>query len=306
MVADEADRFDAVAFACAALGKGHALEIGVGLPNSVPATSGQVMLEWARRAEEGPFSSLGVVDRLLFDSYEPLSLLAAAAAITRRIKLATMIVISPLRPTGLLAKEAATVDALSGGRLVLGVAVGARHDDYRAAGVSASGRGPRLTQQLLEMRSYWENDEMGPSETSDGGPTLLVGGASDAAFQRAANHADGYVHGGGPPRAFARAADRARAAWADAGRPGRPLLWGQSYFALGDEVVDEGREHMRAYYSFTGPFVEKIVDGLLTSAQDIAQLVRGYEQAGCDELVLLPAHSAPEQLDRLAEALAGL
>jgi alkanesulfonate monooxygenase SsuD/methylene tetrahydromethanopterin reductase-like flavin-dependent oxidoreductase (luciferase family) len=280
------------------------LEIGVGLPSSVPETPGDVLLEWAARAEEGPFSSLGVVDRVRFDSYEPLSVLAAAAAVTRRLKLATMILISPLRTTALLAKEAATVDALSGGRLVLGVAVGARPDDYRAAGIDSSGRGRRLTQQLVEMRSVWRDEEVGPN--SNGGPTVLVGGASDVAFHRVANHADGYVHGGGPARAFARAAAGAVAAWIDAGRPGRPLLWGQNYFALGEDAVDRGRQYMRSYYSFTGPFVDRIVAGLLTSPQDVAQLVMGYRDAGCDELVLLPAHSDPEQLDRLADVLSGL
>jgi alkanesulfonate monooxygenase SsuD/methylene tetrahydromethanopterin reductase-like flavin-dependent oxidoreductase (luciferase family) len=282
------------------------VEIGVGLPSSVPTTPGSVLLEWARRADAGPYSSLGVVDRLRFDSYEPLSLLAAAAAVTNRIKLATMIVVSPLRATALLAKEAATVDALSGGRLVLGVALGARHDDYRTAGIDPAGRGSLFTEQLVAMRAQWDDEEVGPRATTDGGPTLLVGGSGDAAFQRVANHADGYVHGGGPARAFERAANGARAAWSEAGRPGRPLLWGQSYFALGDDAAERGREYMRSYYAFTGPFVEKIVAATLTSAQDVVQVVQGYEAAGCDELVLFPAVSDPDQLDRLADALGSI
>ena len=282
------------------------MEIGVGLPSTVPATPGSLLLEWAERAEAGPYSSLGVLDRLRFDSYEPLSLLAAAAAVTSRIKLATMIVTSPLRTTALLAKEAATIDALSGGRLVLGVALGARHDDYEAAGIDPAGRGALLTEQLLAFRAQWENDRIGPRAAADGGPTLLVGGSGDAAFQRVANHGDGYVHNGGPPRAFERAANGARAAWTEAGRPGLPLLWGQGYFALGDEAAERGREYMRGYYAFTGPFVEKIVAGTLTSAQDVVRLVQGYEAAGCDELVLFPAVSDPDQIDRLADALGSI
>src|SRR5712692_5890349 len=101
------------------------MQIGVGLPNGVPGTDGQLVIEWARRADEGPFSSLGVLDRLVYDSYEPLLSLAAAAAVTQRVKLATTIVIGPLRNTTLLAKLAASLDALSNGRLVLGLAVGA-------------------------------------------------------------------------------------------------------------------------------------------------------------------------------------
>jgi hypothetical protein len=117
-----------------------------------------------------------------------------------------------------------------------------------------------------------------------------------------ARYADGYAHNGGPPRAFARAAASALAAWSDLGRPGRPLLWGQGYFALGDE--DAGDKYLRDYYAFTGPFAEKIAAGNLTSARAIRDFVRGYEEAGCDELILFPTVADLGQLERLAEVLA--
>jgi alkanesulfonate monooxygenase SsuD/methylene tetrahydromethanopterin reductase-like flavin-dependent oxidoreductase (luciferase family) len=131
---------------------------------------------------------------------------------------------------------------------------------------------------------------------------ILVGGASGAALARMARHADGYAHGGGPPRAFARAAAAAQAAWSDLGRPGRPRLWGQAYFALGDE--DAGEAYLRDYYAFTGPFADRIAAGLLTSGRAIKDFVRGYAEAGCDELVLLPAVPEIGQIDRLAEVVA--
>jgi alkanesulfonate monooxygenase SsuD/methylene tetrahydromethanopterin reductase-like flavin-dependent oxidoreductase (luciferase family) len=134
---------------------------------------------------------------------------------------------------------------------------------------------------------------------------LLVGGTSDVSYYRMARHSDGYVHGGGPPRAFERAADTARAAWAEAGRPGAPLLWGQGYFALGDDARRAGETYMREYYSFVGPFAERIVEGLLTTPQDVLAFVRGYSEAGCNELVLMPGVSDPVQLERLADVLAG-
>src|ERR671919_1095934 len=210
------------------------MRVGIGLPNAVPGTEGATLLEWARRAEAGPFTSLGVLDRVAYDSHEPLGTLAAAAAVTGRIRLVTMVVIAPLRPAVMLAKQAASVDALSGGRLTLGLAVGARTEDYEAAGVSHTDRGRRFDEQLAELRDRWES-ELDPKPAQSGGPELLVGGSSDVAFARVARHAQGYVHGGGPPRAFARAADAARAAWADASRPDRPALWGQSYFAMGQD-----------------------------------------------------------------------
>ena len=129
------------------------MEIGIGLPAAIPGTEPGQLLQWARRAEARGFSSLGTIDRIVYPNYEPLIALAAAAAVTERIRLATTILIAPYRANGaLVAKQAATLDRLSNGRLVLGAAVGGREDDYEASGVdfhagdastrcSTSGRG---------------------------------------------------------------------------------------------------------------------------------------------------------------------
>jgi alkanesulfonate monooxygenase SsuD/methylene tetrahydromethanopterin reductase-like flavin-dependent oxidoreductase (luciferase family) len=271
------------------------MNVGIGLPNTIPGADGRLLVEWARRADAGPFSTLAVLDRLAYDSIDPFAALAAAAGVTERVGLATMIAIGPLRNTVLLVRQAVSVDALSGGRLTLGLAVGARLDDYETAGVEHKGRGARLSEQLARLR---DGDELGVRPDLP----LLVGGMTGPAFARMARYADGYAHNGGPPRAFARAAASARAAWSDLGRPGRPLLWGQGYFALGDE--EAGAAYLRDYYAFTGPFAEKIAAGNLTSARAIKDFVRGYSEAGCDELILFPSVSDLAQLDRLAEALA--
>lgn len=278
------------------------MRIGIGLPTSTPGRSGEGLLDWARRADEGPFTSVGVVDRLVYDCYDPLVALTAAAAVTQRVQLCTMVVIGPLRRPALLAKQAASLDVLSGGRLVLGLSIGARRDDYQAAGAEWRSRGRDLSVQLAAMRAVWTDPEIGPAPLREGGPTVLVGGGSGASFLRAARHADGYVHGGGPPRAFASAADRLRAAWAEVGRPGEAALWGQSYFTLTD--AEAGAAYMRDYYAFTGGFAERITAGLLTTPEAIREQIRGYADAGCDELVLLPATSDPGEVDRLADVVA--
>src|SRR5690349_16404142 len=109
------------------------MQLGIGLPNTLAGASGELLLAWARRADAGPFASLGVFDRLLYQSFDPLIALAAAAGATSRVGLASTIIIGPLRNDALLAKEAAALDAISGGRLTLGLALGARRDDYLAA-----------------------------------------------------------------------------------------------------------------------------------------------------------------------------
>src|SRR3954469_13863033 len=111
------------------------MDVGIGLPATIPGVEGAQLIEWARRAEARGFSSLGTIDRLVYGNYEPLIALAAAAAVTERIRLATSILIAPYRRNAAhLAKEALSVDRLSGGRLVFGVAVGGREDDYEASG----------------------------------------------------------------------------------------------------------------------------------------------------------------------------
>jgi alkanesulfonate monooxygenase SsuD/methylene tetrahydromethanopterin reductase-like flavin-dependent oxidoreductase (luciferase family) len=278
------------------------MNIGVGLPTSTSGISAELLLDWAKRADAGPFSSLGVVDRVAYHNYEPFTALAAAAAVTRRVRLATMVVIAPLRNTAMLAKQAASLDAISGGRLTLGLAVGARGEDYQASGIDSRGRGRRFGEQLEAIRDIWEEGKIGPTPVAPG-PHMLVGGSSGEALARMARYADGYMHGGGPPRAFAGAASKALTAWSDLGRPGRPRLWGMGYFALGDGSGDVGADYLRHYYAFTGPFAEKIAAGNLTSPGAIADFIRGYEDAGCDELVLFPTVSGIEQIDRLAEVI---
>jgi alkanesulfonate monooxygenase SsuD/methylene tetrahydromethanopterin reductase-like flavin-dependent oxidoreductase (luciferase family) len=283
------------------------MRIGVGLPTTIPGVPGPLIIEWAKQTDTGPFSSLGVLDRLAYDSYDPLLSLAAVAAVTERVKLATTIIIGPLHNTGILAKMAVSLDALSGGRLVLGLAVGARRDDYTAANVEFRSRGKRLSEQLAALRTLWENGGISPRIERASRPKILLGGLSDQGFARMVRYTDGYVHGGGPPRAFARAADKARAAWIDACRPGQPQLWAQGYFALGDDAtIEAGHAYLRDYYAFTGPFAKRIASEMLTNPQAIAQFMRGYAEAGCDELVLFPTVADLRQLELLANILVGL
>src|SRR3954453_18583997 len=171
------------------------MDVGIGLPLTIRGATGAQIVQWAQRAEARGFSSLGTIDRIVYANYDPLIALAAAAAVTERIKLATTILIAPLRISGaMLAKQAASVDALSGGRLVLGVAVGGREDDYEAAGADFGSRGKAFDRMLEEWAEVWNGDAIGP----DARPSVIIGGSSGAAFRRAAAH-DGWIMGGGSP-----------------------------------------------------------------------------------------------------------
>src|SRR5262245_26916581 len=125
------------------------MKIGIGLPATIPGTTGEQIVEWARAAESHGFSSLGVVDRLVYGNLEPLVTLSAAATVTERITLMTSVLVVPMRANAaLLAKQAASINRLSGGRLRLGMAVGGYEDDYAASGVPFAGRGRRFDEML--------------------------------------------------------------------------------------------------------------------------------------------------------------
>jgi alkanesulfonate monooxygenase SsuD/methylene tetrahydromethanopterin reductase-like flavin-dependent oxidoreductase (luciferase family) len=157
------------------------MDVGIGLPNAVPGTTGARLSEWARRADARGFSSLGTIDRVVYDNYEPLIALAAAAAVTERIGLCTAVLLAPLRTNATeLAKQALSVNALSGGRFTLGIGLGAREDDYEASGVELAGRGKRVDEMLKRIREVWNGGEIGPRVA--GSPGLVVGGHADASY----------------------------------------------------------------------------------------------------------------------------
>jgi alkanesulfonate monooxygenase SsuD/methylene tetrahydromethanopterin reductase-like flavin-dependent oxidoreductase (luciferase family) len=286
------------------------VDVGIGLPSTIPGTDREQLLEWARRAEARGFSSLGTIDRIVYDNYEPLIALAAAAAVTERIRLATTILIAPYRANAaLVAKQAASVDRLSGGRLVLGVAVGGREDDYEASGVDFHTRGRRMDEMLETWQRVWAGESFGTArpigpQPSRGRPALLLGGAADAVFRRAAEYGDGWLLGGGTPDMFRGGLAKAQAAWQAAGREGAPRTAALAYYALGDGAEQAADRYLNDYYAFLGDYSSMIADGAAKDAETVVQYVRGFSDAGCDELFLFPCDPDPGQVDLLAEAIA--
>jgi alkanesulfonate monooxygenase SsuD/methylene tetrahydromethanopterin reductase-like flavin-dependent oxidoreductase (luciferase family) len=281
------------------------MDVGIGLPNAVRGVDRAGIVDWAQRAEAAGFSSLGTIDRIVYSNYESLIALAAAAAVTERIRLATDILIAPLRQnTALLAKQAATIDNLSGGRLVLGLAPGGREDDYEASGVDFHRRGRIFDAQLGELARLWSGDGgVGPPPVN-GRPGLFVGGTSDVAYRRVARHADGWTAGGGGAERFAPGREQALAAWRDEGRDGEPRTMALFYFSLGDRAEEDARENLGHYYSFLGEYAAMVADGADKSAGAIRDTLAAYEQAGADEVICFPASADPTQVDRLADAVA--
>jgi alkanesulfonate monooxygenase SsuD/methylene tetrahydromethanopterin reductase-like flavin-dependent oxidoreductase (luciferase family) len=294
------------------------MEIGIAYPKIIPATRGERVVEWAMRVDEGPFSSLALIDRLVYGTHESLIVLAAAAAVTVRVRLMPTVLIAPLRPAALLAKQAASIDSISGGRFVLGVGVGSRPDDFASVGVSMRTRGKLFDEQIETIRRIWAgesvNDEVGPigpRPARPGGPEILIGGRSDAALKRSGRVGDGYIAGSagsGSTNEVNEVAGYykvAEQAWRDAGKPGRPRFVAALTCAVGAYAAERTRESMRSYYAFRGDAAKKMELPIPHTEKTLHDAIDAFEQIGADELVLEPGVGDLDQLDRLAEIVEG-
>src|SRR3954470_5273752 len=116
------------------------MDITIGLPNTVGGVTPDSLLECSRRAEARGFPGVASLDRLVYPGYEALVSLAAAAAVTDRVRLTTQVLLAPWRMNAaLIAKQVATLQHLSNGRMVLGIGLGGREDDYTASGATTKG-----------------------------------------------------------------------------------------------------------------------------------------------------------------------
>jgi alkanesulfonate monooxygenase SsuD/methylene tetrahydromethanopterin reductase-like flavin-dependent oxidoreductase (luciferase family) len=281
------------------------MDVAIGLPNAVPGTTGEQLTEWARRAEARGFSSLGTIDRIAYPNIEPLTALAAAAAVTERIGLATTVLLGPLRENPVaLAKQVASVHAISGHRMTLGIGLGGRDDDYELAEVETGTRGKDLDEMLERIWEVWKGDEMGPDTASH--PRVLVGGSVEASFKRAARFGDGWIAAGAPPQQFAEWRAGFEKAWSESGRSEAPQNAALAYFSLGDRAEEDAKAYLTHYYAWLGEDVANfIADSAAKDADAVQGAINAFADAGCQELFLFPSSNDPAQVDLLAGA-AGL
>jgi alkanesulfonate monooxygenase SsuD/methylene tetrahydromethanopterin reductase-like flavin-dependent oxidoreductase (luciferase family) len=286
------------------------VDIGIGLPNAVPGTEGRRLIDWAKNAEEAGFSTLGTIGRLVYPNYEELVALSAAAAVTSRIRLTTSVLLAPLYSnSALFAKQAASLDRLSGGRLVLGLGLGGRDDDFTASALPTKGKGRRLDEQLTEMKRIWSGERygyagaIGPEPVRRGGPELILGGTVQASFRRVALLGDGWIMGGGTPDMFAQAAAGVDQAWQEAGRPGKPRKLSLAYFALGPNARNQADNYILHYYAWIGDVAKQIAVGAAISTEMARGYAAAFASAGCDELIFVPTTSSPDQIELLADAV---
>lgn len=283
-----------------------AMDVGIGLPNSLLGVRGPDLVDWARRAERSGFSVLGSIGRIVYDTDEELVALAAAAGATERIGLMTTILVAPPRQPVLLAKQAATLSRVSGGRFRLGLGLGPRDDDYLALGVEPTDRGKRLDEVIDTCRAVWAGEPLQGIDGRVGPPpeqlALVLSGFSEAAYRRAGQKADAFLAGPVPPEAVGQAFRAVKRAAEEAGRP-TPKLYAARYAAIGEDASDEADRNAASYYGSAGDeFVSMMRKNILRTPEQVRETLAALDQQGCQELCLWPMATGIAQVDRLAEA----
>jgi alkanesulfonate monooxygenase SsuD/methylene tetrahydromethanopterin reductase-like flavin-dependent oxidoreductase (luciferase family) len=260
------------------------MKIGIALPSAFLNVPGSLIREWARLADEGPFSSLVVPDRLAYRDLDQLMTLAVAAGETQRIRLLTSVLVAPLHDASVLAKQTASLDVLSNGRLTLGLGVGIREDDFRAASSPYHNRGKRFEQQLEVMTRLWagqpldeQTGPIGPSPVQPGGPEILLG-------------------------AFAPAA--AEQAWQSGGRPGKPRLVSDAFFGFGPDAASRSAAYILDYHAPLGPMAQQMAENVIASPEDVRAKLKAFEELGTDEVLFIPCIPELDQVRRLIDCLA--
>jgi alkanesulfonate monooxygenase SsuD/methylene tetrahydromethanopterin reductase-like flavin-dependent oxidoreductase (luciferase family) len=283
------------------------MRIGIGLPAAVPGAPHPALGAWAAEAERLGFESVAAIDRLVYDNLDPLVALAAAAARTERVELLTTVLNVPYRQNAVaLAKQIASVDLLSGGRLTVSLALGGWPEDYHESDLPMARRGATLEAMLAKMRSVWAGEVAGAGGPMPalpaGRPGLLLGGLVPASFERVAAHADGWIAPAFGLDTLSDGAAAVQRAWTDAGRPGRPRVATLRYFSLGEEAEEIAKEYLAHYY---GPeYVSAAMADTATTPEALHDQLSALSAAGCDDVVLFPCSSGLEQVELLADALA--
>ncbi len=293
------------------------MQIGINLPVMAQGLDRATFLTWCREIDQGPWSCLALGERVNFDNPDATTALGAAAAVTERVRLVANVIVPALHEPVLLAKQLATVDVLSGGRLTVGLGVGGREEDYLAVGADWDVRKlDVLEDRIVRLREIWRGDHAHPDAlrpveprcVQAGGPPLLAGSLGPISIQRAAAWADGvlgfsFTLGEDELRT---AFDLAGKAWADAGQ-GAPHLATGCWFALSDfpgAAKQQLEDYLARYLNFLGPMAEAMIP--LVPFHDAAALRDGVQRAvdlGADELLLTPSSTDPAEIERAASLL---
>ena len=291
------------------------MTVGVCLPYMERDLDRDTMLYWMRAIDNGPFESLTCGERITSYTVEMRTILGAAAAVTERVRIVPSLYVLPMHNAVWAAKEIATLDVMSNGRVTLCVGVGGRPMDYEAVGAPFEKRHARMDEQIAAMKKIWQGvppleggDPVGPTPVQAGGPPILAGTMGPKATRRAAEWADGLYmwSGNGQKQEIDKMIKQADACWEDAGRDTKPTRITGFWASLADNAAERLPAYVYDYIKVLSPeFAAAMSKGMDRCTPDrINASLDAMEELGCEETYLVPATCDLADIDRLSELVA--
>ncbi|MFN8625270.1 MAG: LLM class flavin-dependent oxidoreductase [Candidatus Binatia bacterium] len=292
------------------------MQIGVSFPYySRSEPTRDFVLSWFRRVDAGPFSSITCGERIVGPCVEMSATLAAAAAVTQRVRIIPSLYVLPMHSAWWVAKHAATLDVLSGGRVTVTVGVGGREHDYRCMERPRTQLLSRMEEQVRTIRRTWAGevpfegaDAVGPRPVQPAGPPIVAGVMAPHSIRRAARWADGVSSwsANGERNELAVQLDNVRAAWVEAGRDRPPRLMAGFWYSLAPDAASRLRQYVYDYLLVGGQaFAQATAEQMTLSSPDAVRgALDAYEELGVDECVLNAATADLAEIDNLADLLA--
>jgi len=292
-------------------------KIGLCFVNPAPQIQPEYVTTIAKKCEAMGLHSFWVIDRIAYDNLEPLTVLAAAAAVTEKIRIGTSVLLAGLRHPALLAKTVATLDFLSRGRVTLGIGFGSRENDFTAVEVPFKGRGSRAEETLGLVKRLWteeavthrgkffqvENLTIGPRPIQSPHLPIWMGGSADVALKRAARLADGYICGSSAIPEFPSLWEKISGLAISAGRdPAKIEKAGLTFMAIDEnksKAVEACSAYLQRYYGKVRMDVEKNL--LVGAPEACAERIKSFFSKGLDTLIIGTARADLRQLDLLGE-----
>ena len=290
------------------------MKIGLCFPYTQEDLTREVMLDWFRRVDEGPFSTLSCGERLVGPSVDMMALLPAAAAVTERVRIVPSLYVLPMHSAIKVAKHAATLDLISGGRTTITVGVGGRIHDYMCMEKEPIRRQARMAEQVAEIRRIWAGEipfegaePVGPQLVQPGGPPILAGVMGPKAVERAAHWADGVYSwsGNGVAKEMEEQQARVMAAWQKAGREEPPERVAGFWYSLAPNADEKLKAYVYKYIKVMGEAPARaMAKGVDRSSQDAVRAsLDAYEELGVEECWLSSATAETAEIDGLLEVI---
>jgi probable F420-dependent oxidoreductase len=291
--------------------------IGLAWVTPAPLTKPENVINFAKKCEAMGCHSIWTIDRIAYDNLEPLTLLAAAAGATQRMRLGTSVLLGNTRHPAHLAKIIATLDFISNGRVTLGLGFGSRENDYRAVEIPFEHRGSRAVEQVQLLKRLWtedkvthkgkfynvENLNVGPRPIQKPHPPIWTGGSAEVALKRAGTWANGFICGSSAipdfPMTWEKIAQYARAAGRN---PNEITKAGLTFMAIDDDhakAVKTVEEYVMRYYGHLRADVANT--SLVGSPTAVAERIEAFLSRGLDTLIIGVADPDPRQLDIFGE-----